>query len=321
MAIDMYERFVSPETLEGNGREDKAMRAYHLLGDAGETEAQIRAYAKANIPAFYEGLTRKDIRFTPEETDKNLWLARAQYTSPEDESNKPTPNPGEGYLWTIKSGGGATVRQLYSLGIIDEVVATGYSDWAVKNASGNVRYIIGWEETAEGGVKANGTDLDVGGVEIGVRYSVSAADVTAGFLVSVAGYAALRAVNLNAWNGFAAKTLRLINYSASERNSEGANAWDIQLDFNFSPFQQVQMQGLQIDKQGQHLLDVTTQYKKVDASDLALPDIIRLATHKVRPEIDYATALKLSTPFSALSVAGQIAELERQIEVLQQLGA
>tara|TARA_R110002020_G_scaffold433252_1_gene643358 strand:- start:5 stop:559 length:555 start_codon:yes stop_codon:yes gene_type:complete len=165
--------------------------------------------------------------------------------------------------------------------------------WTLAGRTDEVKRIIGWRLTSEGATTTEPVDFPVGGVEIGVELAVSAAQVTAGFLVSVASHAANQAVNSALWNGFAARTLRFTNYSATPRNGP-TPAWDLNYTFDYSPGVTVTVDSLTVTKAGQHYLDVVTELWELPTAPgvgLMVPQAVRLATHRMRPEIDYATEL------------------------------
>ena len=200
---------------------------------------------------------------------------------------------------TIRSAGGASVKVLTSLALVNEEVDALYADkWTMVGplVSDRVRRLLGWRLTSDGATTNEPIDLQVGGVEIGLELSVSAAQVSAGFLVDVASHAAQQAVNSVIWNGFAMQTLRFTNFSATPRNG-ASPAWDLQYTFDYSPsttvvFDAGTVAEWSIQKAGQHLMDMVTEYKEVDANDgWFLPFIIRAATHQIRPEINYSTEL------------------------------
>ena len=305
MTISYQERFKSPNSISeaNNKRDDKWTKNYIVHGDAGEDETQVTTYLAANLPQTIAGLGAsplllQSLKISREDAD-DYWSCDATYSAPANPKNRPQLEPGGGYRMTIRSAGGSTVKLLESLALINEQVDPLYADkWTLTGAgvSDRVNRLLGWRLTSEGATTNEPVDIQVGGVEIGLELSVSAAQVTAGFLVTVAGHAAQQAVNSAAWNGFAAKTLRFTNYSATPRNGSSP-AWDLQYTFDYSPAQTVVFDAgtpgeWSITKEGQHLLDVVTEYKEIDATDgWFLPFIVRAATHQIRPEINYSTEL------------------------------
>lgn len=305
MAISFTERFKSPNSISeaNNKRDDKWVKNYLVHGDAGENETAVVTYLAANLPQTIAGLGASPLLLqslkVSREDANNYWSCDATYSAPANPKNRPQLEPGGGYRMTIRSAGGTSVKLLESLELIGEVVDPLYQDkWTLTgaNVSDRVNRLLGWRLTSEGATTNEPVDIQVGGVEIGLELAVSAAQVTAGFLVTVAGHAAQQAVNNATWNGFDAQTLRLTNYSATPRNG-ATPAWDLQYTFDYSPEETVTFDAgtpaaLSITKKGQHLLDVVTEYKEIDANDgWFLPFIVRAATHQIRPEIDYATEL------------------------------
>ena len=300
MTISYEERFKSPNSISeaNNKRDDKWTKNYIVHGDAGENETAVVAYLAANLPQTLGDLLLESLKVSREEAN-NYWSCDALYSAPANPKNRPQMEPGGGYRMTIRSAGGSSVKLLESLELINEQVDPLYQDkWTLTgaNVSDRVNRLLGWRLTSDGATTNEPIDVQIGGVEIGVELAVSAAQVTAGFLVTVAGHAAQQAVNSVIWNGFGAKTLRFTNFSATPRN--GANpAWDLQYTFDYSPAETVVFDAgtpgeWSINKAGQHLLDLVTEYKEIDATKgWFLPFIVRAATHQIRPEINYSTEL------------------------------
>lgn len=303
MTITYNERFLSPKSIDeaNNKRDDKWTKNYIVHGDAGEDETAITTYLAANLPQTITGLGSaplllQSLKISRTEAD-DYWNCDALYSSPANPKNRIQLEPGGGYRMTIRSAGGQSVKMLESREFVNETVDSLYTDkWTLTGKTDRVRRLLGWRLTSDGATTNEPVDVQIGGVEIGVELAVSAAQVTAGFLVTVAGHAAQQAVNSAAWNGFAAQTLRFTNYSATPRNG-ATPAWDLQYTFDFSPSRNVTFDAgtpgeMTIAKAGQHLLDICTEYKEVDATDgWFLPFVVRAATHKIRPEINYTTEL------------------------------
>lgn len=300
MAITYQERFKSPNSISEatNIRDDKWTKNYIVHGAAGEDETAVTTFLLANLPATLDDLLLESLKISREEAD-NYWSCDALYSAPSNPKNRPQMEPGGGYRMTIRSAGGASVKLLTSLALIDEEVDPAYTDkWTLTGAtvSDRVNRLIGWRLTSDGSTTNEPIDIQIGGVEIGLELAVTAAQVTAGFLVTVAGHSAQQAVNNTIWNGFGARTLRFTNFSATPRNGT-APAWDLQYTFDYSPaetvvFDQGRAGEWSINKAGQHLLDIVTEYIEIDpAKGFFLPYIVRAATHQIRPEINYATEL------------------------------
>lgn len=300
MTISYQERFKSPNSISeaNNKRDDKWTKNYIVHGDAGENETAVVAYLAANLPQTLGDLLLESLKVSREEAN-NYWSCDALYSAPANPKNRPQMEPGGGYRMTIRSAGGSSVKLLFSQELIAEHVDSLYATkWTFTgpNVPDELNRLLGFRLTSDGAVTNEPIEIPIGGVEIGLELAVSAAQVTAGFLVNVASHAAQQAVNSTAWNGFAAKTLRFTNYSATPRN--GTNpAWDLQYTFDYSPNETISFNENAPDawtlyKAGQHLLDICTEYAEVDANDgWFLPKVIRAATHRIRPEIDYATEL------------------------------
>tara|TARA_R110000796_G_scaffold32588_1_gene85240 strand:- start:541 stop:1449 length:909 start_codon:yes stop_codon:yes gene_type:complete len=300
LTISYVERFKSPNSIDEafNKRDDKWTKNYLVHGDAGETELQIVPWLQINLPQTLDDLLLETLKIEREDSD-GYWSCDAQYTATSNPKNRPELQPGGGYRMTIRSAGGASVKVLTSLALVNEEVDALYADkWTMVGplVSDRVRRLLGWRLTSDGATTNEPIDLQVGGVEIGLELSVSAAQVSAGFLVDVASHAAQQAVNSTIWNGFAMQTLRFTNFSATPRNG-ASPAWDLQYTFDYSPsttvvFDAGTVAEWSIQKAGQHLIDMVTEYKEVDANDgWFLPFIIRAATHQIRPEINYSTEL------------------------------
>jgi len=305
MTITYTERFKSPNSISeaNNKRDDKWLKNYFVHGDNNEDETQVVTWLAANLPQTIPGLGAaalllQSLKVSREDAD-GYWSCDATYSAPANPKNRPQLEPGGGYRMTIRSAGGSSVKMLESLALVNEEVDTLYQDkWTLTgaNVSDRVNRLLGWRLTSDGATTNEPVDIQIGGVEIGLELAVSAAQVTAGFLVQVAGHAAKQAVNNTSWNGFAAQTLRFTSYSATPRNG-GTPAWDLQYTFDYSPGENVVFDAgtpgeWDIAKAGQHLLDVVTEYKEIDATQgWFLPFIVRAATHQIRPEINYATEL------------------------------
>ncbi len=305
MTISYTERFKSPNSISeaNNKRDDKWLKNYFVHGDNAEDETQVVTYLAANLPQTITGLGAaplllQSLKVSREDAD-GYWSCDATYSAPANPKNRPQLEPGGGYRMTIRSAGGSSVKMLESLALVNEQVDPLYQDkWTLTgaNVSDRVKRLLGWRLTSDGATTNEPVDIQIGGVEIGLELAVSAAQVTAGFLVQVASHAAKQAVNNASWNGFAAQTLRFTSYSATPRNG-ATPAWDLQYTFDYSPGENVVFDAgtpgeWDIAKAGQHLLDVVTEYKEIDATQgWFLPFIVRAATHQIRPEINYATEL------------------------------
>lgn len=305
MTISYQERFKSPNSISeaNNKRDDKWTKNYIVHGDAGEDETQVTTYLAANLPQTIAGLGAsplllQSLKISREDAD-DYWSCDATYSAPANPKNRPQLEPGGGYRMTIRSAGGSTVKLLFSRELVSEHVDSLYATkWTFTGANvpDELNRLIGFRLTSDGAVTNEPVDIPIGGVEIGIELSVSAAQVTAGFLVSVASHCAEQAVNSVAWNGFGAQTLRFTNYSATPRNGSSP-AWDLQYTFDYSPGQTLTFNENAPDawtlyKAGQHLLDICQEYKEHDANDgWFLPNVIRAATHRIRPEINYSTEL------------------------------
>ena len=300
MTISYTERFKSPNSISEatNLKDDKWTKNYIVHGDAGEDETAVTTYLLANLPATLDDLLLQSLKISREDAD-DYWSCDALYSAPSNPKNRQQMQPGGGYRMTIRSAGGSSVKLLESLALIDEEVDTLYADkWTLTGAtvSDRVNRLLGWRLTSDGATTNEPIDIQIGGVEIGLELAVTAAQVTAGFLVTVAGHAAQQAVNNAIWNGFGAKTLRFTHFSATPRNGT-APAWDLQYTFDYSPAETVVFDAgtadeWSINKAGQHLLDLVTEYKQIDAAKgWFLPVIVRAATHQIRPEINYSTEL------------------------------
>lgn len=294
MTITYTERFQSPNSISeaNNKRDDQWTKNYLVYGDAGETETQIVSFLAGDLPQTLDDLLLQKLKVSREEAD-DYWSCDATYSAPANPKNRPQLEPGGGYRWTVRSSGGASAPRQFSEEFVDESVNPLAADkWTLAAKSDEVKRLIGWRLTSEGATTTEPVDFPVGGVEIGVELAVSAAQVSNGFLVGVASRAASQAVNNTAWNGFAAQTLRFTNFSAIPRNGT-LPAWDLSYTFDYSPSKTVTVDSLTLPKAGQHYLEICTElFELVGApGGLMLPTAVRLATHKMRPEINYQTEL------------------------------
>ena len=297
MTITYVERFTSPNSIDEafNKRDDKWTKNYLVHGDAGETELQIVPWLQINLPQILDDLLLETLKIEREAAD-GYWSCDAQYTATSNPKNRPELQPGGGYRMTIRSAGSAAAPRIMSEAFVNESVnALSAAKWALAARSDEVKRIIGWRLSTEGATAVEPVDFPVGGVEIGLELSVSAAQVTAGFLVDVASHAANQAVNNAIWNGFPMQTLRFTNYSATPRNG-ASPAWDLTYTFDYSPSETVTVDTLSVAKAGQHYLEAVTETWELQGAPqpgVMLPTVIRLATHRMRPEINYATELGL----------------------------
>ncbi len=293
MAITFTERFKSPNSISeaNNLRDDKWTKNYVVHGSAGENETAITTYLLNNLPATLDDLILQSLQISREDAD-DYWSCDVLYSAPVNPKNRQQMQPGSGYRWTVRSSGGASVPRQLSEEFIAESVNGIYQDkWALAAKNDAVKRVIGWRLTSEGATTTELVDFPVGGVEIGVELAVTAAQVTGGLLVSIASHAANQAVNSAAWNGFAAQTLRFTNFSAVPRNG-ASPSWDLSYTFDYSPATTVTVDTLTLAKAGQHYLEAVTENSElVGGMGLQLPLVIRLATHRIRPEINYSTEL------------------------------
>ena len=302
MTITFWELFESTDAnVNRDIKNSKNLKEYMAKGDAGEDEYAIINHLIANVPIELAGLSRDDVRAKRAEAEDH-WLCEVEYASTEI-GEQVVPNPGQGTLWSIKSGSGTTTKILTSADFIAESVHSDYPHWQLATAPANRsnhKYLLNWEMNEQGGTVAKGIDRNVGGVELGARISVTDGNVNAGYLVNAAEWAALNAVNALPIFGFAARTLRLTSFSAQQRKGNESNPpnWEISFAFDYSPEVDIeygtpgQASHLTITKPGQYLLDILLDNQKPDpATPFVIPDVIRLAVHRLYPEIDYASEL------------------------------
>ena len=154
--------------------------------------------------------------------------------------------------------------------------------------------LLGWRLTSDGPQQTNRLTCKLGAWKSTLNWP-SVPHKSQPVLVTVAGHAAQQAVKRGVeW--VCRTDPRFTNYSPTRNGA--TPAWDLQYTFDFSPSQVVSFDNgtepdpITVNKAGQHLLDVCTEYKEQAGPDgWFLPSIVRAATHKIRPEINYTTEL------------------------------
>lgn len=294
MTIKIYKKHIDVSlTASVSDSDDGAEVYYFAHTDANETDADVHAFAvlPANIPHDYRGLGITKIRIERLEEDDSIWSLTANYASRSASQTQPKLDVGE-FSWRIRTTNAGSQKQTQSTALVAEVTAAAnfaYTGTPLEKA-------LGITGTEKGGYEIEGVDKPTGSIVIDTTSVVSAADITAGYLVTIAAHAAQFSVNSLAWEGWAAETLRIMSYAAKPRSADSGAApdWDISLSFEFSPnLTGLVVGGLApIDKKGHDYLDVL--YARAVVSGLTVSKPVRAATHQRFPKINYATVLKLT---------------------------
>ena len=287
MAISYQEIFTSPATENGpSGGKATVTHIIHADTDDDNNEPDVRAWYEANNADTYDGLLWESYTIERMEAD-GWWEAVATYVSSQHKDPE-TPEPDDFWLWSIRGTSSGTQRRMMSLALTDEAKAS--ETWNFTGSTKHAR-VLGLTKNADGGFAAEGADVPVGAIELTARGSVDVSGGNANYLVTSAGYAAQSAVNSAIWNGFAAKTLRITSFDATQRAD--TTVWDITYGFNFSPFFTITGVGLDKDLNvpGQYFADVAREDAVVTSKTFSVPAIVRVGVHQLFPEINYQTIL------------------------------
>jgi hypothetical protein len=294
MTMSLQTAWDDVETTASLSESDQAATfRYMVFTDDGETEDDVRDYAMPRVPDVYAGLlfTKMDVKRKQEADD--VWSITAYYESPASSFALPKLSAGE-TRWSIRNGGGSTVKRLYSLGLVSEHVSedTGSN---YKFEATKAERLVGISVGKDGkGFEVEGKDVSLGNIEISVETVVSNAEATGAYLTAASAAADANAINDNTWKVFAAETLRLIDFNASQRAGNNPD-WDVAMTFVFSPsLTNIRVPNISKPipaKKGQQLLDVMFAEKKVGKFSLSVP--VRAAVHDWYPKINFASVLKV----------------------------
>ncbi|MEO1530215.1 MAG: hypothetical protein AAFX06_32900 [Planctomycetota bacterium] len=286
MTISVEEKLPGIQSRDGTSDDNDGVEWEYHIHTEGEDEASVRAAAKAGIPETYQDLIRSNILLV--ERGPNLWSATAEYEAPSRFTTLPKLSVDQ-VRWGIRTGGGESVKRTYSDALISETTAGGA---AVFSLAGQPEERLMGISSTKDGWEVEGVDWDTGAIEIFVETVKSGAQISAGYLVTLATYAKLRVVNSAIWNGFAIGTLKLVTFNDRHRGGTSGDR-DIDMSFSFEPnLTNINVgNGLVVpEKQGHDRLDVQFQSRR-STNGLPTSVPVRVAVHRDRPRVDFATAL------------------------------
>lgn len=286
MAISLELRFEDVDATQSESQDDDgATLRYVALTDAGESEADVRAYAIANIPTIYDGLgfTKVGVKRKADA----IFDITATYEPLNSPYTLPALEPDE-VRYSIRSGSSGSMRRTYSDSLISETVATGMTEYEFSGTA--VERVIGIKHTSDG-LEVEGVDVPTGQIELSLETVKDNTAISGGWLVTLAEYANAFAFNSATYKGFAAGTLQIVDYQASQRGGSNPD-WDISISMIYSRnLTSINVgNGITVpSKLGHDYLDVLFARKVINGLPLSVP--VRAAVHRLYPYIDFNVTL------------------------------
>ena len=294
MSIQLEQKFLNVESTDGTANSDDATTLhYQVITDAGETEDDVRDHCRANLPTGYFGLVREN--FSLARASDSLWEVDVEF-GPADSAKALPKLEVDQTRYSIRGGSGGSAKRTFSLGLISEHVAPGVG--GLRLADGPAERIIGLT-VDKNGYEAKGVDEPVGQISIDIETVKNAENISGGYLVSLAEYAKRQLVNSATFRGFAAGTLKIVDFDAAVRGGDDPD-WDISIQIEYEPnlTNIVVGNGITVtSKKGHELLDVLYDVQIRNTAPagppvklpLAVP--IRAAVHQMKDTLNFNTAL------------------------------
>lgn len=285
MTVSVNARWLDVSTTDGIAfSDDGAVLRYVCTTDSNELEPAVRAAMHSAAPATYEGLIKGPLEL--ERGGDDIWFAEVEYVPVTSPAARPKLEVDD-VQWSITSGSGGTQKRVFSKELVSENATETKYEWSGTPAE----RVLGVSTNADGAYEVEGIDTPIGEIAIEIKTTKSEADVTAGYLVTLADAAKERSGNSLQWNVFPAKTLQLRTFSAVERAGTSP-PYDITIGAVYSPnLTSVSIgNGLSVStKAGHDIIDVLFVRKTVNGLPLSVP--VRAAVHRVVDYIDFATVL------------------------------
>jgi hypothetical protein len=268
-------------------------------------EPDVRSAALTQTPAGYEQLLRGSIDII--RVGDDVWNVVVGYVEPN--SLTMTPVVVGDVRYSITNSTGDTYTQKESTELVEEYqnTAAGYSWMTLRGTPMETNLGLEWyggpTEGSKGSISCNGIPTRVGTVEVRFDTAITAAQATGGYLVNAAAAAASNTVNTDLYIGFAAGTLRMLSYQASERGQEPSDLdgpdWDVSFSALFSPNITIQSATFgAIPKQGHEWLEYLFVKKTVTVGGRKVSGTIpaRAAVHKRYPEGSFSSIIGTPLP-------------------------
>lgn len=294
MAITINRKWDDVELVRGISRSEDSLEVRYLLrGDDDEDEEDIELFAAnpTNIPHTLLGLYIRNFRVRRHEDTEEYWEVTVSYASGSAPQTLPKLDVDE-FRWQIVGGGGTTIKQTFSNGLVSETLGTGQAAPALSGTAAERAIGLVYQD---GDYEVDGVDVSVGATQISVQTVWDyATAMTGGRILLAAEYANIHAVNSVAWGPFPAGTLRIENFTCKNRPGDEPE-YDVDFVFTFSKnlTNIVVGNGITVpSKKGHQTLDVL--YAKKNVGGLPIPVPIRAAVHDVPAEINFGTVLGLA---------------------------
>ena len=286
MSITLEKTWLDFEFTSGTALDQKsATVTFVLITDNDEDEEDIETYCQDNLPAdFLNGLLLSD--FTVRRADEDIYHVAAEY-EPTTKANTVQALEVDGVRYSVRGGSGGTKKRTFSDQLVNEY-APGFPEYRFQGT--NAETVMGLVKKPDG-FEVQGIDEDTGQVTLSIDTVKSHTQViTDGYLVTLAEYAAKKVVNNAAYAGFAAGTLKLVDFAADPRGGDDPD-WDIQLVVEFAANRDDITIGdiTGIDAEGHDEIEVL--YIREVINNLPLSRPARVAVHRTRERIDFAADL------------------------------
>lgn len=294
MAMQLKTRYLDISTIESiSSDSDRASLDLFVQTDAGESESDVRNFARPLIPDSYDGLIFTEMAVS--RISDELWDIHAEY-SPNTSPRAIVVLNVDDVRWSVKSSSGQQFRTKFSRGLVAEQTKNDLT--ALKLAGTPAQNSIGRVYYTKKGWRIEGREISMGTVLIDVETVKSAANVSGGYLITAAQAASDQSVNAASWKGFAAGTLKLLSYSASEQGSADVSLnppdWDVQFTMEF----QANRSGLvfasniaAVDVLGHQLLELEVHPGWDDTKKTNDDELQRVAVHDIWPTINFSSVL------------------------------
>ena len=334
------------ETLELENQGARTELRYILESDDPENEDREQAMAwllddtePHNVPRTLYGLrwnrlsVKEIIRVENDVVNTRLWDAVVEYVLPESKKPKPLevdlekePEEKQTTRFSVRSSGGRTMRRLFSRRCVQELdVSDGEFLFGIQKGDPGRLLNLKSDDSDDSTAMFTGQGIDVplGTVEIVVETVRLNENVqTDGFVVQAAEYAAKNVINSEPYYGFPKNSLKLVNFTSSQRGGEAGatpdndQPWDVTYTFEYAPQTHVLLvdyppefanKPFSIPAQQDYLYgwqyldtlyvndEVGTLYvdDNGDSLKLVIPKAVRMALHDIYEEIDFITKLKI----------------------------
>lgn len=201
----------------------RATQSFLVYSDdpVNDRESHARAYVRTNAPTSYDDMVRTKIATTElvkAEHGEAIWRCSVTYESPELTQRDPV-EPGDPIRISVRSAGQGSSKRLYSDELLEEQSNTSDSIYDFDGTPLELAMGIKFDGPGNPDFVPEGIDYPLGVTHIIAEQAVLSSTISAGYLVRLAEAANQSYTNSDLWNGFAAGTLRFLEFDATENGS------------------------------------------------------------------------------------------------------